>query len=335
MGGDGRRTGGVAWLRTVNFPREGVALPAVEQKKSRGWLIVVGTGYRVGDITLEARACLEQADKVFHVIADPLTARTIRDLNPSTEDLHVLYEQGKDRKKTYAEMVARILSEVRLGNFVCAAYYGHPGVFAFPTHESIRQARAEGYSARMLPAVSAEDWLFADFGVDPSTSGCQSFETTDFLINRRRHDPTSHLILWQVGVVGALDFRWRYDYRKNLGVLTEQLLRHYDSDHRVALYRINPIPICDPDIEWMRLADLSTASLTASSTLLVPPRATRIADVDMMRRLDMPEKSDTYRVLTRDDAGEKSAPGGVPDSGSSRLGPGAAAPGLRGVQRTA
>lgn len=207
-------------------------------------------------------------------------------------------------------MVARILSEVRLGNFVCAAYYGHPGVFAFPTHESIRQARAEGYSARMLPAVSAEDWLFADFGVDPSTSGCQSFETTDFLINRRRHDPTSHLILWQVGVVGALDFRWRYDYRKNLDVLTEQLLRHYNSDHRVALYRINPIPICDPDIEWMRLTDLPTASLTASSTLLVPPRATRIADVDMMRRLDMPERSDTYRVLTRDDAGETSAPGG-------------------------
>ncbi|SQD97356.1 Uroporphyrin-III C/tetrapyrrole (Corrin/Porphyrin) methyltransferase (modular protein) [Parafrankia sp. Ea1.12] len=246
----------------------------------------MGTGCRVGDITLEARACLEQADKVFHVIADPLTAKTIRDLNPSTEDLHALYEQGKDRKKTYAEMVARILSEVRLGNFACAAYYGHPGVFAFPTHESIRQARAEGYSARMLPAVSAEDWLFADFGVDPSTSGCQSFETTDFLVNRRRHDPTSHLILWQVGVIGALDFRWRYDYRKNLGVLTEQLLRHYNSDHRVALYRINPIPICDPDIEWMRLTDLPTASLTASSTLLVPP------------------------LLTRDDAGETSAPGG-------------------------
>jgi hypothetical protein len=34
----------------------------------------------------------------------------------------------------------------------------------------------------MLPAVSAEDCLFADLGVDPGAAGCQSHEAADFLI---------------------------------------------------------------------------------------------------------------------------------------------------------
>ena len=53
-------------------------------------------------------------------------------------------------------MVDRILASVRDGRRTVAAFYGHPGVFAFATHESIRRARAEGYRARMLPGVSAE-----------------------------------------------------------------------------------------------------------------------------------------------------------------------------------
>ena len=41
----------------------------------------------------------------------------------------------------------------------------------------------------------------ADWNVDPTTTGCQSFEATDFLAGRRRFDPSSVLILWQVGAL--------------------------------------------------------------------------------------------------------------------------------------
>ena len=54
-------------------------------------------------------------------------------------------------------------------------------VFVQPSHESIAIARLEGFSARMLPGISAEDCLFADIGLDPGKDGCQSFEATDFL----------------------------------------------------------------------------------------------------------------------------------------------------------
>src|SRR5207244_11062689 len=99
----------------------------------------------------------------------------IKDINPSAESLYPYYRQGESRMIAYVEMIERILYEVRKGLRVCAAFYGHPGVFVYPSHEAIKQARLEGYSAKMLPGISAEDCLFADLGIDPARNGCQSF----------------------------------------------------------------------------------------------------------------------------------------------------------------
>src|SRR6185503_14601145 len=126
--------------------------------------------------------------------------------------------------QTYEEMIQRILECVRDGNLTCLACYGHPGVFVYPSHESIRRARAEGYPARMLPGISAEDCLFADLGVDPGTIGCQSYEATDFLMNSRIVDPSSNLVLWQIGVLGDATFRAGGYDRSALPLLVERLL---------------------------------------------------------------------------------------------------------------
>jgi hypothetical protein len=87
---------------------------------------------------------------------------------------------------------------------VCVVFYGHPGVFVQPAHEAIRVARLEGFTARMLPGISAEDCLFADIEVDPGVYACQSFEATDFLVRKRKFDPRSPLVLWQIGSIGDL-----------------------------------------------------------------------------------------------------------------------------------
>ncbi|MFK0120389.1 SAM-dependent methyltransferase [Streptomyces sp. NPDC090994] len=267
----------------------------------RGWLNVVGTGYRsVSDITLEGRASIEQADQVFYLVTDPVTAGWIVEQNPRAENLQPLYRDKKPRVESYSEMTERILRPVRAGRFVTAAFYGHPGVFVAPSHAAIKQAKKEGFSAHMLPAVSAEDWLFADLGLDPASSGCQSFEATDFLVNQRQHDPTSLLILWQIGVIGALDFRWRYDYRANLAVLTETLLKEYPEEHQVAVYQIMPYAICTPWIRWVELRTLAEAEVTPSCTLVVPPRGRRVSDPEMLERLGMPLYSDSYRTVARE-----------------------------------
>src|SRR3954468_3282207 len=160
-----------------------------------GRLFVVGTGITAGQMTIEAQNACANADLLLCLVADPLTTHYLHSLNSNVESLQSSYRDGEPPFEAYTDMVRRILEPVRAGLTVCAAFYGHPGVFAFPSHESVRVARAEGYFARMLAGVSAEDCLFADLGLDPSMSGCQSFEATDFLIHHRQFDPTSSLVI--------------------------------------------------------------------------------------------------------------------------------------------
>jgi hypothetical protein len=98
-----------------------------------------------------------------------------------------------------------MLRAVRLGHSVVGVFYGHPGVFVSPSHMAIEKARSEGYQARMLPGISAEDYLFADVGFDPNTYGCMSWEATSLLLRNKSLDPSVSNIVWQVGAVGVDD----------------------------------------------------------------------------------------------------------------------------------
>src|SRR5687768_12354371 len=123
----------------------------------QGSLIVVGVGINgPGQTTLEAAACVKRAERLFYGVTDPVTALWIRQMNPAAVTLDDLYEKGKPRDQTYDEMARRILAAVREGHRVCAVFYGHPGVLVNASHAAIRQARREGYSARMLAGVSAD-----------------------------------------------------------------------------------------------------------------------------------------------------------------------------------
>jgi uncharacterized protein YabN with tetrapyrrole methylase and pyrophosphatase domain len=240
---------------------------------SRGSLTVVGTGIRAGvQLTPEARWAIERADRVLFLTAEPVADEAIRRLNPASESLDDLYEPGVERRLTYDAMVERIMAPVREGLTVCAAYYGHAGVFGMPAHAAVRQARAEGFEAEMLPGVSAEDCLFADLGIDPGASGCQSYEATDFLWRRPPVDTGAVLILWQVGVIGRTDTVTEADLTE-LPVLVERLLELYQPGHEVICYEASPYPVGLPYIRRLPLSALGSAQLPALATLVVSPAA--------------------------------------------------------------
>jgi len=254
---------------------------------AQGSLIVVGTGIKtVGHLTMEAIAWMRQADKVLYVVGDPIAEAVIRDLNPQgAESLSGLYAEGKPRIQTYNEMVERILACVRSGLKTCLACYGHPGVFVYPSHESIRRARREGFEARMLPGVSSEDCLFADLGVDPGIGGCQSYEATDFLANGRKIDPSSSVVLWQIGVVGDATFKkGSYDLSA-FPLLIERLMQYYPPTHVGYLYQAAMFPGCDPIIWPVPLAALGQVPLSAGFTLYIPPAAPTVADPTIYYRM--------------------------------------------------
>jgi uroporphyrin-III C-methyltransferase len=256
----------------------------------KGSLTIVGTGFlAVGQTTPEAVVCIKRAEKLFHMVSDPVARYWLKELNPTAESLHGCYAEGKPRNVSYAEMAERMLAPVRQGQEVCAAFYGHPGVFVTPSHDAIRQARLEGHGARMLPGISAEDCLVADLGVDPSEFGCQSFEATYFLTRKLRFDPHCALILWQIGVVGVTSYQkndlWS---QEGVEILQEFLLEHYPADHQVTVYQAPQLPVFPPIIQTVPLAGLSSAKVTVASTLWVPPAGLPPLDHEMLGRLSMP-----------------------------------------------
>jgi uncharacterized protein YabN with tetrapyrrole methylase and pyrophosphatase domain len=257
--------------------------------KSNGSLVIVGTGIRsVAQTTIEARGHMETAEKLFYLVAEPVTAAWIRKLNDTAESLQDCYVDGRPRIESYREMVRRVLEPVRQGRRVCWALYGHPGVFVNPSHAAIREAREEGFSATMLPGISAEDCLFADLGIDPAVHGCQSYEATDFLVQKRTIDPTSDLILWQVGIIGVITFKSTdFLHREGLCFLVETLKQHYPEDHPVVLYEASQYAVTEPVMERMPLSRLAEAEPSGISTLFVPALPPRAYDDNALKRLGL------------------------------------------------
>jgi len=253
-----------------------------------GSLTVVGTGIQLGtQMTPEARMAIKTADVVLSLVAEPVMEAAIRRLNPETRSLQEHYVLGQSRADAYEAMIVEILSHVRRGQDVCAAFYGHPGVFVAPSHEAVRRAREEGFRARMLPAISAEDCLFADLGVDPARFGCQCYEATDFLVHRRQIDTTAVLVLWQLGTVGNAAAAEEAT-PSGLGVLVETLVARYPSGHEVVVYEASPYPGFDAKIRKVQLSELRPEHVTAMSTLYVPPAEAAELDLTMVDRLGLP-----------------------------------------------
>jgi uncharacterized protein YabN with tetrapyrrole methylase and pyrophosphatase domain len=211
-----------------------------------------------------------QADEALYLLADVGSATWLQKLRPTARSLHHHYTLGRRRPEIYADVVEEIVGLVRKGLRVCAALYGHPGVFSFVGHEAVRQARREGFRATMLPAVSAADCLFADLGVDPGQAGLQTYEATDFLVNRRHVDTAASLILWQVSVIGEQQVSSAPNLH-GLRVLADRLQELYPEGHEVTLYEASPYPICDATVRTVPLARLHRAELSALATLYVPP----------------------------------------------------------------
>jgi len=227
-------------------------------------------------VTAEARAVLERAHEILYLVAEPVAAAWIESVNPRSRSLAAFYEPGRDRRDTYAAIVEEVLARLREGGDVCFALYGHPGVFAASSHEAVRRASEEGFAARMLPAVSAEDCLFADLGIDPGTAGCQSYDSTELVRHGHRIDPTAALILWQPAVFGSAAYTPGGDFSR-LPALVEYLERYYLPQHELVCYAASPYPVAKPMVERVQLSKLAGAAIPRLALLYVPPTTAELS----------------------------------------------------------
>ena len=252
---------------------EGFFSPVIKDNKAdlkeqRGELIIVGSGI-VGDahLTIESKKEIELSDVVYYCVADKFTEELVIELTGQKAiSLHDLYRPEKLRRQTYHEMAEQLLSDVRNGNRVCGVFYGHPGVFAYPTHQAIRLARAEGYQAKMLPAVSAIDCLFCDLGIDPAVHGCQILEATSVVLQKRLLDRTMTVILLQIGNVGNFGFGTQ---NTGLHVLVAYLISIYGENYKVTIYEAAQFSIVMPRVKCIRLSELKKDDVSGISTMVI------------------------------------------------------------------
>ncbi|MBL4703608.1 MAG: hypothetical protein JKY54_03745, partial [Flavobacteriales bacterium] len=106
----------------------------------KGSLVIVGTGILTpAHLSQESINRIETADIVHVLVPDPLGLSTIKKLNSNIKNLGDLYfdaetgKNGANRLEAYNLMVDSILTDVRNGLKVCAIFYGHPGVFVYPS----------------------------------------------------------------------------------------------------------------------------------------------------------------------------------------------------------
>lgn len=249
-------------------------------------LVLVGTGIKfMSHLTTEAKAYIQQSPKVLHLVNEPAMQMWIEKNNANAEALDPLYTKYPLRLHCYRAITEYILDTLRQQQHVCVVMYGHPTVFAQPGLAAIEQARKEGFYAAILPGISSESCLFADLLIDPGKGGCLSFETTEFLLRALPVEPTSHLILWQVGVIGALGHTQKHDNTKGATCLMERLLEYYPATHTLILYEAAQYPHHEPIIHEFSLKELPQAPFSRLTTLYVPPIGRKPLAETMLTRL--------------------------------------------------
>ena len=236
-------------------------------------LFILGLGiYAQAHVSAEVQSIIEHADHVYYLLNDDNAKAWINERNSNTTDLSIYYKPKLNRRHIYTAIVQHVIDHLVPDEQVCMVFYGHPSVFVDPGLEMVRQARAKGIPAKLLPAISADACLYADLEFDPSISGCQMYEASDFLHRDLRWDVTANLILWQIGVVNHATSSEDEVDSSGIRLLVQKLLQSYQPDHEVTIYEAAFRIFQQPRIEHIPLKELDRARLTSISTLHIPPQ---------------------------------------------------------------
>ena len=209
---------------------------------------------------------------MLYLLSDPVAQSSVRRAGSGARSLYPACLAAPDGDAPWEPLIEEVLAPVRQGRAACAAFDGHPGVFLAPAHEAIRRARAEGYPARMFPAVSSLDCLFADLGIDPGETGCHVHRASELLSRRRAPDTSATLVVLQLGAIGLNGYASKPNWA-GLPTLVDHLLHSYPGSHEVIVYEASAYPMAEPLVVRVPLERLAEAPLTPLATLVLPPAA--------------------------------------------------------------
>lgn len=245
-------------------------------------LSLVGSGIKaISHITKETEAHIKNANLVLYLVNDPLMDKWIQTYARNAQSLEQVYFDEKNRIDAYSKITDLIIACTKENPFVCVVIYGHPTIFAIPGLRAIKIAKERGIQTMILPGISAEDCLYADLMIDPGSCGCYSVEATDLLVFKRNIDVSSHLIIWQIGLIGNLGHE-RCINQKALKRLINYLTEYYPLGHDVVLYESSLYPDMSPKIVNCSLEAIPSMELSSITTLYIPPLVEKKADPEVL-----------------------------------------------------
>eukprot|EP00178_Gracilaria_changii_P027714 TRINITY_DN908_c0_g1_i1.p1 TRINITY_DN908_c0_g1~~TRINITY_DN908_c0_g1_i1.p1 ORF type:complete len:611 (+),score=71.90 TRINITY_DN908_c0_g1_i1:352-2184(+) len=122
------------------------------------------------------------------------------------------------------------------------------------------------------------------------------------LVRKRRPDPSLHVVLWQVGLIGELGFRRLGCLNSRFHVLLDYLERFYDADQQVINYVASRYPGIDAVREKHTLRSLrephAQSKVTGISTFYLPPVETAQCDEQMLLELGLIEPGQSVHAPT-------------------------------------
>ena len=253
---------------------------------SKKTLSLVGTGIKtLSHLTKEAEAHIKQSDIVLSLVNEPVMMEWINKYSKKNISLDAVYFGSDKRSQAYEEITKFIINTLDDYEFVCVLFYGHPTVFASPGINAIKMADGLGVNTVVLPAMSAEDCMFADLKINPGDCGCFSVEATDLILRNRVFDVNSHLIVWQVAMIGNVEHSKAVNL-KALSILKNYLLKKYPKDHVIYSYEASIYPGMKCNSSGFCLAELENQKYTTITSLYIPPLDKSRINQDVLKQIE-------------------------------------------------
>ena len=234
-------------------------------------LIITGCGIKsLSHLTKENEIAIKQAEKVCYLVNEPVSAAWIQKNSKSHESLEDLYYSEEIRSLSYQKIVNYILLELDKYSNLCVVVYGHPILLSDSINSLIETINEDIVELEVQPAISSFDCLLADLKID-TASGCYSIEANELLNNEKILDPTNHLIIWQIGILGNNEI-YSGNSLNGLNDLKNKLLQIYDKPHKCILYEAAIYPHIPPKITETTIASIDASQLSRLTTAYIPPQ---------------------------------------------------------------
>jgi uncharacterized protein YabN with tetrapyrrole methylase and pyrophosphatase domain len=251
-------------------------------------LFIVGCGIKfLSHLTQEVKLLIENADCVAYHVNEPATKKWINENCRNPYSLDGLYFDQNKRKDVYKAISSEVIRQSKMFKTTCFVTYGHPFFLSNAARNIVSEIEKNHCDIKVesLPGISSLDVLFSDLRVDPSFGGMQAIEATEYLNKKIIINKSSHIVIWQVGVVGVtniindeIELEQSNEKREAIRALKHLLLETYTPDKSIILYVASMYQSIQPEIIELELKDLDKVFIPRLATMYISPPTSRAGD---------------------------------------------------------